>query len=914
MSRLENSGKEFRENLIARNLYTPTDIYDINNSKVTEALNSISRLLRPGNAFDFSNTILGRVVGPQTPITEIGRRALFNLFSEQVKSTIVRKKAPLINFDNLLRDDRKFISKNIDFSITKEDENNIQSKLFSLLRYSGVNSLSNPIRVKPVNDIRNYNTDELSKFYLSNTGKGQRQLLIDNLNNNIFSNNFNNIIQIDNTEYKTSLITKKTNTSFLNRHFNINTNDININLFIDNEFTEYFNKRYESKFYLPTDSDGNTFINKQSIEGDFGSNYFISKRFKEIDQFNDNDIVTLNESNRIFTWGVDQPETIRNSKGILGYTSALFNVLNNKNNAPFNKTVNSIEINGEKYYNGIRYGITDDNGNVTEARSYSINNQMDSISKTIKPFGYTNDNRKNSPLFKRPIPKVVIDSPTGENNNVMFSIENLAINSNEVFPLDQRGKQGKILWFAPIIESFNETISPNINTTNFLGRGEPVYTYANTERKLTMNFLMLVDHVEELVGVRNFNDFQSRLYNLSRITPNTNKKEVVNQGLANKRKEEISKEIKEKTETTINFESENFEDISFYFVNNSNILDSFYESTGLNLNFEAKVQNFINKLTNYFETNKNAKFSFDIIGYASALGNESYNQRLSERRANNLKSYIENLIIQTNPMLLDNVNIQINTIALGETQAVGTGDVFETAISIDTETAKKDRKATITNVKLQPGTEVVLKEEVITNLDEDIIRNLTSEREDVSDSMELDSVDITPTLNDEYDEVFGSERSDTFSKIKEYKYQNGITMYTPYALYDRLTFLNQCTRQGRTIENDTDFSNAVFGKPPIIIFRLGDMYNTKAIITSLTFDFENIIPWDLNPEGFGVQKMGCRVSMTMNLIGGSTVNGPVNHILNGESRRFYANSSFEINNNDKLDREEKINTNTEENI
>jgi outer membrane protein OmpA-like peptidoglycan-associated protein len=905
MSRLENSGNTFREELISRNLYTPNDIYDIDNPKIIQALNSISRLLRPGNAFDFSNTVIGRVIGPQTPITEIGRKALFNLYTEQVKSTIIRKNAPLINFDNLLRNDKEFISKNIDYSITKENSRDIESKLFSLLRYSGVNRLSNPL------------VESNSKYLIKNTGKAQIQILEKTLSNNIFSNNFNNdgnaLLQINNTSYKRALIDQKIKgTSILSDNIIITSQFIRgrDGDFISTNISEssirkYFENRYSTPFYGT--EDGINKLNFSRIKEIFGTT---ENTFNDTNE----DIVTLN--NNTFTWGRTN-NSVSNSKGILGYTNALFNAFNTENKPYFlNKTVTSIEVNGKRHYNGIKYGITDDNGNITESRSYSIDNQMDNISKTIKPFGYTDQKRKNSPLFNRPIPSIKFnefnESTNSVTNNVMFSIENLAIDSIEVIIDNQKGPNGgRILWFAPMLENINETVSPNINTTNFLGRGEPVYTYSNTERKLTVNFFMIVDHVEELVGGMGdrkltFNEFQRRIYNLEKRdnTSKQSKKIIIDdESRLKKIKEELFNQLKEKTELIIPFNTDVFDDINIYFKNNTSIIDIEYQESVNNSNFEQNIISFVNKLNQYYQINQNAIFKFTIIGYTSALGSENYNQKLSQDRAENLKNYLMNYIMNNNSQLYDKININIEIIGKGETEAVGSGDFFENANSIDHELSKKDRKATIKNISLEPGTEILRKDDIILNDEKFSIEDLRKESEDLENTEEKTKPLDIDGANDNYETEFNTLENNSFSKIKEYRYQNGVTVYTPYALYERLTFLHQCTRQGRTLDNENNFSNAVFGRPPIIVFRLGDMYNTKAIITSLIIDFENTLPWDLNPEGFGVQKMGCRVSLSMNLIGGSTVDGPTKHILNGESKRFYANSSFDIK-GDKLDREE----------
>lgn len=93
----------------------------------------------------------------------------------------------------------------------------------------------------------------------------------------------------------------------------------------------------------------------------------------------------------------------------------------------------------------------------------------------------------------------------GENNihtkQCMFSIENLAWKDYDPYSFEkalsweQRGPMGgRIMWFPPYGISFNETTSTNWNSSTFIGRGEDIYTYINTVRTGTLNFMLLVDH------------------------------------------------------------------------------------------------------------------------------------------------------------------------------------------------------------------------------------------------------------------------------------------------------------------------------------------------------------------------------------------------------------------------------------
>lgn len=83
----------------------------------------------------------------------------------------------------------------------------------------------------------------------------------------------------------------------------------------------------------------------------------------------------------------------------------------------------------------------------------------------------------------------------------MFSIENLAWKGfnpyefEKALSWEQRGPNGgRIMWFPPYGISFTENTSANWNEHVFIGRGEGVYTYSNTQRSGTLSFMLIVDH------------------------------------------------------------------------------------------------------------------------------------------------------------------------------------------------------------------------------------------------------------------------------------------------------------------------------------------------------------------------------------------------------------------------------------
>jgi len=141
-----------------------------------------------------------------------------------------------------------------------------------------------------------------------------------------------------------------------------------------------------------------------------------------------------------------------------------------------------------------------------------------------------------------------------------------------------------------------------------------------------------------------------------------------------------------------------------------------------------------------------------------------------------------------------------------------------------------------------------------------------------------------------------------YDRIKEkIKYfQPAFHSTTPEGFNARLTFLQQCMRQGRThgVLDNNNPNNLAFGRPPVCILRIGDFYNTKIIIDNVTFDFEPLV-WDLNPEGVGVQPMICNVNMSFSFIGGSSLNGPISKLQNALSYNYFANTELYT---DKSDR------------
>lgn len=129
---------------------------------------------------------------------------------------------------------------------------------------------------------------------------------------------------------------------------------------------------------------------------------------------------------------------------------------------------------------------------------------------------------------------------------------------------------------------------------------------------------------------------------------------------------------------------------------------------------------------------------------------------------------------------------------------------------------------------------------------------------------------------------------------------------SPEGFNARLTFLQQCTRQGHTVSATESnglamtAGNLAFGRMPVCVLRLGDFINTRIIIESLNITYNNGgMQWDLNPEGAGVQPMYAKVNMSIKILGGQSLVAPISRLQNAVSFNYYANAGVYDNRADR---------------
>ena len=585
----------------------------------------------------------------------------------------------------------------------------------------------------------------------------------------------------------------------------------------------------------------------------------------------------------------------------------------------------------------------------------------------------------------------------------MFSIENLAWKGESVeknLSFEQIGPNGgRIMWFPPYDLKFNENISVNWSPNEFIGRGEKIYTYTNTERSGTLSFKLLIDHPSVI-------DMWNKHGENKEENNEEKNKETLLRFFAGCEKLEMKTKYKRKTSETIekdvtkeivNYIDEyvNGEDICFYifFPNNYSGKDNYeFAKKYLTEEYDEKklttpvYENYewcyyvdeylitekLSKSINYKDTcfyqlntfggkNKknykmyaegatmsfkeflNSDFSDSIIdkieisAYASRYGKN--NDKLIDDRFNFAKEIIKEKFNVTD----DDIK-EINKYVLSSSN-----DDYITSLSTKSNRCakvviKRKVKKTITSyyqefkdyndrytnsfndfkyihnnifnvdnnfnfefnkpvISINEWFEYNYGDNFRINNDGTISKKVvTYETETVEETIDsYKDVEYKPNSWDEEMQYFSNlEQYDPFlfdkitEKIKFFS--PAFHSITPEGFNARLGFLHQCTRQGSTYNTSDNNSlksagNLSFGRPPICVLRIGDFYNTKIIINSVTIDYDNQ-QWDINPEGVGVQPMFANININFVFLGGSDLEAPIARLQNALSFNFYANQSI----------------------
>jgi hypothetical protein len=327
---------------------------------------------------------------------------------------------------------------------------------------------------------------------------------------------------------------------------------------------------------------------------------------------------------------------------------------------------------------------------------------------------------------------------------------------------------------------------------------------------------------------------------------------------------------------------------------------------------------FLNKVLKDFYGNEDARYLWDVVihGAASKLYTEkittdtekgsAYNEKLGKRRAEAAKALVEARLKAIFQQDVKTLGITVRTD--GGRYGNGTeGDYFAdpkngTAAAIPSATTKNERYAII---HFQRNSNVPkAKEKVLTAEEKETIKIKGEEKDALLTKLSLLKRQASNNLYNERTAAMTTAGGKDTGILSDFKSVNGDYFYpifhtqTPEDFHRRLTFLQQCLRQGSakrfSVPNDNGdmrARNSVFGRQPICILRIGDFFYTKIIIESLNIDY-NDTTWDMNPEGFGMQPMMAKITLNVKIMGGQSLKGPIDALQNAVSFNYYANSTF----------------------
>ena len=331
--------------------------------------------------------------------------------------------------------------------------------------------------------------------------------------------------------------------------------------------------------------------------------------------------------------------------------------------------------------------------------------------------------------------------------------------------------------------------------------------------------------------------------------------------------------------------------------------------------------------------------TFSLIGSASAIAGDTYNVNLSTRRINSVIQYIETYDYEGEKLkkYIDSKKLIITQTPKGENETIqdpkykfiNCSEEFlnkkiEGVKSINAMACRRVRVSNI--VRTAGSTQPPQTEEEKTKENEGslpakdqneidsppqtkfvkVIEKRRVQKKKTQVRQDLTKRLLRKLLTEcNYFELIRQSDPMIYDGIKEQikHFNPAFHSMTPEGLNARLVFLQQCMRPGDTIptvsETDSggqtliynDVTNSVFGAPPICVLRVGDFFHTKIAIDSLTLKYDDV-PFDLNPEGIGVQPMIATVSLGFSFIGGHGLAEPIAKLQNALSFNYYANTEM----------------------
>jgi len=696
-------------------------------------------------------------------------------------------------------------------------------------------------------------------------------------------------------------------------------------------------------------------------------------------------------------WG-EKPNRFK--KGILKYTQDLVNKsINNPQAAGKFIGVVNTDANYNEEGRHIRYSngnttLTEEDGSY--CRSWSVRRPYNTYSDLIRSeknwWRIDEKYQKYMTLTENGTPKIAWDSGDNEASMAaatklagavngldlggevtrhvvpyMFSIENLAWKDSPQYaylPLCEKGPNGgRIMWFPPYNIDFSDNTSVSWDTTSFIGRGEPIYTYNHTERSGSLSFSIVVDHPSVLNELRNnfkekfvgqfdlidgkFNSFFGGCSDVKDLFKN-----YLPETAPEPKKEDDKGIVQPQPVTPKDPLSPPTDSLKIYFPNartdnkcggtkpnykctTPNLtqegrripFSDGYETGPLSCGGETRkglnegVEAELDKMAEFLVSPDGKNYTIKVYGYCSGTAKTSYNEKLGKDRAQAAQKYLYDLMVpkesqnggpakyndspdsKTYPAettLFNNKNRWV-IVSKGESGApADTQDEdwkFEAPGDPCTANGKNENSY---NSKISRFVEIKLEKTSIFSAD--IEKQINDEQNEAFEKARKEQEELKAVAESIAKNYIGE--CDYFLKLKKdspFVYDSFVEKLdnfhpafhaiTPEGFNSRITFLQQCTRQGPQMMDYRAPQNMVFGKPPVCVLKIGDFYHTKIIMDSVNFSFDPL-QWDLNPEGIGVQPMIVKVDISFKFIGGSSLGGPIKQLQNAVSYNFFANTGI----------------------
>tara|TARA_R100001591_G_scaffold97863_1_gene103949 strand:- start:132 stop:2150 length:2019 start_codon:yes stop_codon:yes gene_type:complete len=457
------------------------------------------------------------------------------------------------------------------------------------------------------------------------------------------------------------------------------------------------------------------------------------------------------------------------------------------------------------------------------------------------------------------------------------------------------------MWFPPYGITITDNSTVNWQSTQFVGRGEPIYTYNNTERSMTLQFKVIVDHPSILNAMRNQRGPNQISINQYFGATSGKLKKTINGRLGYKYEKlpfgelNVSNNTIAKAEVMLAKEGKNVKlgeiSSSFSLPRNVEPQTIFYSAdtisfvdnaTGNTRNGSFNLAAFINDLYDVIDVVNikligNTSFDYDLTCTGTTKDTDSFS---AKNRIDDFVSYIKTTL-KSKAESESNLSkfFGIDDIDNRITEEWDSSDLS----GCDPESVQ----SLFIKVQYNPAYDGSLNSVLDDNVENDVTASQTF----------LQGGAIPICESDYFEAMDETDRIALFKNLKQQLdfFHPAFHSMTPEGFNKRLTFLLQCTRQGPSINienketNDNIPNNMAFGRPPVCILRVGDFYYTKVVIDSCNISYDDNL-WDLNPDGIGIQPMIATVDLNMKMIGGSSLNGPIAKLQNALSYNFFANT------------------------